>query len=122
MSCVPIETATYDVGPRDYLSHLLSLISTLRRGESRYVALLQGKIRDTLPTMATSFALPIPAASLERIMSNDESSVSTNSSPYNSPSLHVATPRYPTLQASVPPPSITSVPNPMGFRQFRVLP
>ncbi|MCJ1438343.1 hypothetical protein MMC27_007731, partial [Xylographa pallens] len=100
MSCVPLETATFEVGPRDYLVHFHSLISTLRRGESRYVALLEGKIRDTLPTMAAAFALSLPPASLERMLTQEDGSLSSNSSPYNSPPLMSSMPRFSALQTT----------------------
>ncbi|MCJ1478431.1 hypothetical protein MMC13_007111 [Lambiella insularis] len=85
MSCVPIETATFEVGPKDYLAHFYHLISTLRQGESRFVALLEGKIRDTLPTIGSSFGLTLPTTSHDRIFTREESSRSSNSSPYSSP-------------------------------------
>lgn len=51
MSCVPFEQHTFEYGPRDYLNQFLSLISTLRGGQQRYLPLLLSKINDTLPTM-----------------------------------------------------------------------
>lgn len=114
MSCVPMETATFAVGPKDYLAHFLHLISTLRQGESRYVALLEGKIRDTLPTMASSFGLKLPAAPLDQMLTHKESSVSSKSSPYNSPSLLTAMPRWvglpvPTTSPPISEPSTLSL-------------
>lgn len=57
MSCVPpspIQHSSTD--PQTYLNQLLTLISTLRGGESRYLPLVMAKIRDTLPSVAP--ALP----------------------------------------------------------------
>lgn len=51
MSCVPFEQHTFEYGPRDYLNQFLSLISTLRGGQQRYLPLLLSKINDTLPAM-----------------------------------------------------------------------
>lgn len=51
MSCVPFEQHTFEYGPRDYLNQFLSLISTLRGGQQRYLPLLLSKINDTLPSM-----------------------------------------------------------------------
>lgn len=51
MSCVPFEQHTFEYGPRDYLNQFLSLISTLRGGQQRYLPLLLSKINDTLPNM-----------------------------------------------------------------------
>ncbi|KAG9982469.1 hypothetical protein KCU72_g22359, partial [Aureobasidium melanogenum] len=53
MSCVPFEQHTFEYGPRDYLNQFLSLISTLRGGQQRYLPLLLSKINDTLPQMPT---------------------------------------------------------------------
>lgn len=58
MSCVPFEQHTFEYGPRDYLNQFLSLISTLRGGQQRYLPLLLSKINDTLPTM------PMPGYSM----------------------------------------------------------
>lgn len=92
ISCVPIDTATFEFGPRDYLSQFLTLISTLRGGGSRYVGLLQAKIRETLPLMAGSFALPMLSPILaERAIKYEESSGSSNSTPYGSPQCPVTT-------------------------------
>ncbi|MCJ1287759.1 hypothetical protein MMC26_007111 [Xylographa opegraphella] len=111
MSCVPLETTTFEVGPRDYLVHFHSLISSLRRGESRYVALLEGKIRDTLPTMAATLSLSLPPASLERVLTQDEGSLSSNSSPYNSPSSMSSVPRFPAFQVPPSSPSAATLPS-----------
>ena len=96
LTVIPIETATFEVGPRDYLSHILQLLSGLWGGETRYVKLLHTKIHESLPAMAASLALPTPPSStsnhsLKRFSPNltDGSgggSTSTGpSSPYSSP-------------------------------------
>lgn len=56
MSCVPLESRKFEPGPQAHLNQLLTLISTLRGGESRYLPLVMAKIRDTLPAIGT--ALP----------------------------------------------------------------
>ena len=125
MSCVPIESGAFEFGPRDQLAHLLKLVSTLRGGESRYVPLLQGKIRDTLPAMATAFSLPIPPPALDRIMTHsaDEGSHSSaNSSPYSSPTQLHAPLRYPILPTNHLTSSITSIPPSMHTSAGRVVP
>ena len=92
ISCVPIDTATFEFGPRDYLSQFLSLISILRGGGSRYVGLLQAKIRETLPLIADSFALPMLSPILaERTIKYEESSGSSNSTPHESPQCSITT-------------------------------
>ena len=52
MWCVPLDNANLEPGPLNYLRRLVNLIYTLRGGESRYSALLEAKIRETLPAMA----------------------------------------------------------------------
>ncbi len=57
MSCVPPSPTQHpSTAPQTYLNQLLTLISTLRGGESRYLPLVMAKIRDTLPSIAP--ALP----------------------------------------------------------------
>ena len=51
MSCVPLESRKFEPGPQEYLNSLLTLVSTLRGGESRFLPLVMAKIRDTLPAI-----------------------------------------------------------------------
>lgn len=51
MACVP-NLFTHDPDPQGYLNQLLTLILTLRGGETRYLPLIMAKIRDTLPSIA----------------------------------------------------------------------
>ena len=80
----PGETTTFEVGPRDHLSHFLRLISAISNGESRFIGLLQSKIREVLPSMAASLNLaptsaPSPGiSSLRRIDSSSESAASSS--------------------------------------------
>lgn len=90
MSCVPIESRKFELGPQEYLNQLLTLISTLRGGESRFLPLAMAKIRETLP--AIGMALPqdlvmkTANAELERQKFKRESnSSSASSSPYSTP-------------------------------------
>jgi hypothetical protein len=90
MTVVPIETATFEVGPRDHLAHILYLVTHLRNGESRFVGLLHAKIRDSLPNLAASLQLPVAPTppsnpSMERSVYQESSTGSTTSSPYGSP-------------------------------------
>lgn len=73
MSCVPMEPPSgLKVGPRDYLEHFLGLIGRLRGGQDRYLPLLIGKIKETLPGMVSS-SIPrrLPSASLMAGMNLD---------------------------------------------------
>ena len=92
MSCVPMDT-TFEYGPRDYLSQLMSLISTLRGGRERYIPLLMTKINSTMPSMPMlGYALP-PAsgARLEDLYDGSQTHSSApnsgESSPFCSPPL-----------------------------------
>lgn len=57
MALHPIETNTYEVGPRDYLSTFLRYIGALKNGETKYLGLLQAKIQDLHPTLANSLGI-----------------------------------------------------------------
>ncbi|KAL8765479.1 MAG: hypothetical protein Q9209_007450 [Squamulea sp. 1 TL-2023] len=99
MSCVPIESQTFSVGPQDYLNHLVHLISTLQGGKSRYLPLLIAKISDTLPPyMAASITQPMMPIKAEQspeipfLQHHDSSEThslntqsSNTSSPYSTP-------------------------------------
>jgi hypothetical protein len=54
MACVPLESASFDIGPRDYLMEFVSLLSRLRGGDSRFLPLLLTKINDSLPLLSSS--------------------------------------------------------------------
>jgi hypothetical protein len=93
MAVVPLDTTPYTVGPRDHLSRILWLITTLRGGETRYASLLHAKIHEALPNLAASLGLPPGSAGtsasghvqLERVVKyEDGSTASGGSSPYDS--------------------------------------
>lgn len=88
MSCVPIESRKFELGPWDYLSQLVILISTLRGGESRFVPLLVAKIEDSLPALAMPITQSLqPKALIDYIdeTKQESASSSSNSSPYSTP-------------------------------------
>ncbi|KAF1991833.1 hypothetical protein K402DRAFT_70860 [Aulographum hederae CBS 113979] len=100
MACVPIEQAAFELGPRDYLQRFISLISSLRGGQSRHLPLLIGKINDVLPgyntgpphTMPLPVSRPLPSslpnARLEEIYESSTGPSNPNSqsaTPYDSP-------------------------------------
>ncbi|KAI4099853.1 MAG: hypothetical protein LQ339_005768 [Xanthoria mediterranea] len=94
MSCVPIDSQNFSVGPQDYLNHLVHLISTLQGGRSRYLPLLITKISDTLPPhMATSIIQPMVPIKVEQSPEipflqhpdSSETQSSNTSSPYSTP-------------------------------------
>ncbi|KAF2211497.1 hypothetical protein CERZMDRAFT_112587 [Cercospora zeae-maydis SCOH1-5] len=57
MSVIPHEQYTFEFGPRAYLNQLMTLISTLRGGQQRYMPLLMQKINDTMPNVP-GYAIP----------------------------------------------------------------
>ncbi|KAL1311171.1 hypothetical protein AAFC00_001370 [Neodothiora populina] len=130
MSCVPFEQHTFEYGPRDYLNQFLSLISTLRGGQQRYLPLLLSKINDTLPTM------PMPGYSMVSVPGGrgriDEIYDSSNpnsgdSTPFGSPPPQPVAP--PLFQSafgedfkSLPAPTSTGYPMMTSAAPFPALP
>ena len=88
MSCVPFEQHTFEYGPRDYLNQFLSLISTLRGGQQRYLPLLLSKINDTLPTMPmpgyNMVSVPSGRGRIDEIYDSSNPN-SSDSTPFGSP-------------------------------------
>jgi len=88
MSCVPFEQHTFEYGPRDYLNQFLSLISTLRGGQQRYLPLLLSKINDTLPAMPmpgyNMNSLPPARGRIDEIYDSSNPN-SGDSTPFGSP-------------------------------------
>jgi hypothetical protein len=54
VAVTPFSSDAFELGPRDYVSRFLTLISTLRGGQSRYLPLLLAKLSEVLPN------LPLP--------------------------------------------------------------
>lgn len=50
----------FALGPRDYVSRFLTLISTLRGGQSRYLPLLLAKLSEVLPNLPLPRSLNLP--------------------------------------------------------------
>ncbi|KAK5171705.1 uncharacterized protein LTR77_003341 [Saxophila tyrrhenica] len=92
ISYVPYEQQFFDsYGPREYLHQLMSLISTLRGGQERYMPLLLSKINDTMPN-APGYALNSVATSSHEEEMYDRSEAagsSSGSSGFGSPPLRV---------------------------------
>lgn len=91
MSCVPIDSREFELGPLDYLTQLINLLSTLRGGETRYMPLMVIKIQETLPTIAPtiiqSLDIEIPDVRVRDVQAMRSSSNSSASSPLSSPPL-----------------------------------
>jgi len=91
MSCVPIDSTKFELGPLDYLTKLIDLLSTLRGGETRYMPLVVIKIQETLPAIAPtiiqSLHIEIPDGRVRDVKVMRSSSNSSASSPFSSPPL-----------------------------------
>lgn len=91
MSCVPIDSTDFELGPLDYLTQLINLLSTLRGGGTRYMPLVVIKIQETLPAIAPtiiqSLDIEIPDGRVGDIQVKRSSSNSSVSSPFSSPPL-----------------------------------
>ncbi|KAK4636201.1 putative sucrose utilization protein SUC1 [Fulvia fulva] len=87
MSVIPHEQYTFEFGPRDYLNQLMTLISTLRGGQQRYLPLLMQKINDTMPNTSgyTIPAIPPTLRSEEAYDANSSAPNSSESTPFGSP-------------------------------------
>jgi len=89
MSCVPMSpSATYEMSPRDYLNRFISLISSLRGGQSRYLPLLQTKLSEVLP----SYQLPLHPSLQPSLSSNRLDIYGDHSQPASTPRSNEATP------------------------------
>lgn len=97
MALDPVETNTYEVGPRDFLSTFLQYITALRNGETKYLGLLQAKIREVHPALANSLGLPIqppPRSSTHSSATSSQTLPSAVSHIKTEPSSHASP--YPT--------------------------
>jgi hypothetical protein len=100
MSCVPYDQYAFTYGPRDYLNQLMSLISSLRGGQQRYLPLLISKINECMPSMPLpGYTIPaVPGNTrIEEIYEGHSSATTSNdTTPFGSPPLD-------------------AIPNPQGF-------
>ncbi|KAL6152352.1 hypothetical protein ACJQWK_04874 [Exserohilum turcicum] len=60
VACTSISPDAFALGPRDYVSRFLTLISTLRGGQSRYLPLLLAKLSEVLPNLPLPRSLNLP--------------------------------------------------------------
>lgn len=124
MACVPMEQNSFEIGPRDYLGRFLNLISTLRGGQSRYLALLLQKINEVLPNMAVPMprglsATSTPANARLEELYESPASVSAQGSHVGS---HEATPFESPPPMSMPVPVRQSSHSSMPYPDMQVTP
>ena len=60
VACTSFSPDAFALGPRDYVSRFLTLISTLRGGQSRYLPLLLSKVSEVLPNLPLPRSLNLP--------------------------------------------------------------
>lgn len=60
LSLLPTPNDPFVLGPRDYLTQFLTLLSTLRNGDSRFLPLLLSKVHDVLPRLASPMLQTVP--------------------------------------------------------------
>jgi hypothetical protein len=60
LALLPTPSDPFVLGPRDYLSQFLTLLSTLRNGDSRFLPLLLSKVHDVLPRLASPMLQTVP--------------------------------------------------------------
>ncbi|KAF2141654.1 uncharacterized protein K452DRAFT_308737 [Aplosporella prunicola CBS 121167] len=124
MACVPLDQNSFEIGPRDYLGRFLGIISTLRGGHSRYLALLLQKINEVLPNMAVPMPRGVSANSTPTNPRLDElyessASVSAQGSHVGS---HEATPFDSPPPMSIPVPVRQSSHGNMPYPEMQVTP
>ncbi|KAL6712634.1 hypothetical protein ACN47E_000511 [Coniothyrium glycines] len=60
VACTSFSPDAFALGPRDYVSRFLTLISTLRGGQSRYLPMLLTKVSEVLPNLPLPRSLNLP--------------------------------------------------------------
>jgi hypothetical protein len=63
VACTSFSPDAFALGPRDYVSRFLTLISALRGGQSRYLPLLLAKLSEVLPNLPLPRSLNLPQLS-----------------------------------------------------------
>lgn len=98
VACIPFSPNTFALGPRDYVSRFLTLFSTLRSGQTRYLPLLIAKVSDVLPNLPLPRSINAPqnlAASGLGSSSSGVGVVLTNVNEDSSSQASVSSPPYP---------------------------
>lgn len=60
VACTSFSPDAFALGPRDHVSRFLTLIQTLRGGQSRYLPLLLAKLQEVLPNLPLPRSLNLP--------------------------------------------------------------
>ncbi|KAI9742818.1 MAG: hypothetical protein M1818_003547 [Claussenomyces sp. TS43310] len=62
LALLPTPSDPFVMGPRDYLTQFLTLLSTLRNGDNRFLPLLLQKIHEVLPRLTSPMLQVVPEA------------------------------------------------------------
>lgn len=64
LALLPTPADPFVLGPRDHLTQILQLLSTLRNGDHRFLPLLLAKVHDVLPRLASPIVQTLPEGAL----------------------------------------------------------
>lgn len=70
LSLLPTPSDPYVVGPRDYLNQFLSLLSSLRHGDNRFLPLLLQKVHEVLPRLVNPMLQTVPETPVSQMAAN----------------------------------------------------
>jgi len=90
MAYVPIEQSAFEPGPREYLSRLIQLLSSLHSAHRRHLPLLMEKVHEVMPSMTLPMLRSLPSGPPQSRMdeiygSAGSTPVSHSGSSYTSP-------------------------------------
>lgn len=70
LSLLPTPSDPFVVGPRDYLNQFLSLLSSLRNGDHRFLPLLLQKVHEVLPRLVNPMLQTVPETPVNQMAAN----------------------------------------------------
>jgi hypothetical protein len=100
VACTSFSPDAFALGPRDYVSRFLTLIQTLRGGQSRYLPLLLAKLQEVLPNLPLprSLNLPQPLSASSMGLGTSGGMVPSNAGDDFSTLPSVISPTYPSTE------------------------
>lgn len=70
LSLLPTPSDPFAIGPRDYLNQFLSLLSSLRNGDNRFLPLLLQKVHEVLPRLVSPMLQTVPETPASQMEAN----------------------------------------------------
>lgn len=70
LALLPTPSDPFAIGPRDYLNQFLSLLSSLRNGDNRFLPLLLQKVHDVLPRLVNPMLQVVPENAASQMAAN----------------------------------------------------